>query len=115
MTSAILRSRIDILKTVNSKISPRKDTLCIENNFLSRKLKIIRRIGTPSINGETFLGQILPVKDNVQVAVKKIPMKDVDMQYVASPYTLNAIVKSSVWAELYFLKMVSLLVRKNIT
>jgi hypothetical protein len=112
---ASIRSRIDVLRNVNSKISPRKDSLCIQNNFLSKKLKIIRRIGTSSINGETFLGQILPQKDNIQVAVKKIPMRKFDLQYTESPYTLEAIINSSVWAELYFLRMVSLLVRKNIT
>jgi hypothetical protein len=77
-------NREDILRYVYDKIAPHHhDELCPDtNNTLFSVLKLDRIFGTPSVNGEAWKVFFRDRNHNVQLALKKIPLYDYDLQYV---------------------------------
>ena len=67
----VLKKDIASNKKIDKQVSDVKARECIKNNSLSDDIKIIKRIGTPSIQGEVFLAS---KKEDFHIVIKKIPL-----------------------------------------
>ncbi len=88
--------------------------VCIsENNILDDKIKIIKRIGTPSVYGEVF-SACYPLDCKGEIALKKIALTPSDIKLMNNQYDDEALKSSLAWREVNSIKLVNSLVTKNI-
>lgn len=86
---------------------------CIIKNKLSKNIYIKERIGTDSVDAEVYK-VCQPFNCKYKFALKKIPLFNNDYKYIKNNTSVNAILKSEVWREVYFYKLTSQLATLNI-
>ena len=92
-------------KKINKELSNKTTKSCINQDTLN-ETKIIKRIGTPSINGEVFLSCFPLNKCKYWVVVKKIPITQLVIKKLKKCNLNKKNIKTSVFfTELYFLEL----------
>ena len=107
----------------------KKGLACVtKKNIISGNIKIIRRIGEESKNGEVMKACLINKKIKIarsgskfnknncsyNVSVKKIPLEDNEFEMYKTPESKKTLNKSNLFSELYFLKLVNRLVDQKI-
>ena len=97
-------------KKINRELLDKTNRSCITDDILNEKYKIIKRIGTPSINGEVFLS-CFPLNDcKYDIVVKKIPIQQIFMKNLLKNNLNKENIQNSVFfTELYFLELCKIL------
>lgn len=113
-------NRTEYYAAIKKKIKKLKSRYCIskkknETTYISKQIETFNRIGKGSKNGEVVrscwkeLGMC-----KVDLAIKKIPLIEHDTKYVKNPFSINTLENSTLFSELYFLRLTTLLVEQNI-
>lgn len=92
-----------------------KNKRCISNktNKLNKYIKIIKKIGSKSRTAEVYKA-CFPLNCKYSIAVKQVPLTKIDLKYSKNKESKEAINKSFIWRELFYLKICNLLVNNNI-
>lgn len=107
----ILKKETIYNKILDKKIANIKVAECIKDNKLSPDITIIKRIGTPSIQGEVFLAK---KSDSYEIVIKKTPL----IEYFFKNYkkfSTKIISESIFLTELLFLTCCKTLLNKKTT
>lgn len=109
-----IKSRNIIYKNITRHTKKSGSKLCIsKQKKLDKNIELLRRIGTESIYGEAFKG-CYPKNCKIELAIKKIPIPQKDLKYKDKSDSKEALKKSIVWSELFFLKLTNLLVKEQV-
>lgn len=91
-----------------------KNACLSKKNILNKNIYISNRIGTESRIASVFKACI-PKSCKYTIAVKQVPLKKLDKDYINTNESLPALNKSFIWRELYILKLCKLLIDNGIT
>lgn len=113
--SSYFSKRKKQIKLFNDFFSPRPKLDCVtkKNTVLSGKVKIEKRIGIPSRNGEVF--RVCYDNCKFQAVLKKIPLDSQALKYFKYRNSSSVLNYFSPYAETYILKLTNLLVKNDIT
>ncbi|HEY9706043.1 MAG TPA: hypothetical protein V6C58_26645 [Allocoleopsis sp.] len=102
------------LYTIINEYLPSRKRACIGKKGRLSNIKVIDRIGRDSADAEVFKA-CLPLKCKWEVAIKKIPLTKKETIFLPNKTTTKkALINSTVWSELLFLKMCNILVKNEI-
>jgi hypothetical protein len=126
---SVVNSRLELISKLADAIKHLKytdgDPACIsDNNILINTFKLVGRIGSESVNGETFkICYPIKCRDGKctcrtlshHLALKRIPILDQKtLSYSRQPISYEAL-RYELWAELLFMRLCKILVEQNIT
>lgn len=107
----IFRKLLSFNEKLDKKISHRKTMACLRDGVLIDKLKVIARIGTPSIQGEVFLVELENSPE--KLVIKKIPLSK--NFFNRKGFSTIVISKSVFLTEVFFLYCCKILLKEKIT
>ncbi len=121
--SDYFKDRMNKIKMFNEFFGSRnkKDCVTKRDTLLSGRIRIEKRIGIPSINGEIFkvcFGENRKTVKNsceFEAVVKKIPLSQQALKYIPYQNYKEVVESFSAFTESFFLKLTDLLVKKGIT
>lgn len=106
----IFKKLLSFNEKLDKKISHRQTMACLRDGVLIDKLKVIARIGTPSIQGEVFLVEL---NDVDKLVIKKIPLSK---NFFSKRGFSTAVISKSVFlTEVFFLYCCKILLKEKIT